>query len=221
MKDTGKKKLIWGIVLLMGFVLWTILVQSIDVQKAGPEGTEVGFATLNVWFHRMTGVHMMIYTITDWLGLVPIIICLCFGFLGFKQLINRKSLLKVDADIVLLGIYYVLVILGYLLFEMIPINYRPVLINGILEASYPSSTTLLVLSVMPTLKYQADRRIKDLVVKSIITIFVVTFSLAMVIGRLVSGVHWLTDIVGSVLLSLGMFMIYQFMVIHADQNNHS
>lgn len=221
MKDTGKKKLIWGIVLLMGFVLWTILVQSIDVQKAGPEGTEVGFATLNVWFHRMTGVHMMIYTITDWLGLVPIIICLCFGFLGLYQLIKRKSLLKVDADIVLLGIYYVLVILGYLLFEMIPINYRPVLINGILEASYPSSTTLLVLSVMPTLKYQADRRIKDPVVKSIITIFVVTFSLAMVIGRLVSGVHWLTDIAGSVLLSLGMFMIYQFMVIHADQNNHS
>lgn len=42
---------------------------------------------------------------------------------------------------------------------MIPVNYRPVLIEGRLEASYPSSTTLLVVSVMPTLMFQAYRRV--------------------------------------------------------------
>ena len=81
MKDNRKRALL-GIVLLAAFVLWTILIRHIDIQKVGPNGTAVGFATINVWFHRLTGVHMLIYTITDWLGLVPIIVCMCFGILG-------------------------------------------------------------------------------------------------------------------------------------------
>jgi undecaprenyl-diphosphatase len=211
MKDTSKKELSAGIALLAAFALWTILIRHIDVQNAGPNGTAVGFAKFNVWFHRLTGVHMAIYTVTDWLGLIPIIICMCFGGLGFVQLVKRKSLLRVDSDILMLGAYYVLVILCYLFFEMVPINYRPILIDGHLEASYPSSTTLLVLSVMPTLKYQTDRRIANLMFKKTITIFVIVFSAFMVIGRLISGVHWATDIAGSVFLSSGLFMIYRYM----------
>ena len=211
MKDTRKRDLLAGIVLVAAFALWTVAIRLIDVQNAGPLGSEVGFATINVWFHRLTGVHMLIYTITDWLGLVPIIICMCFGVLGLVQMIHRRSLLKVDSDILLLGAYYVVVILGYLLFEMIPINYRPILIGGNLEASYPSSTTLLVLSVMPTLKYQSERRIAKPVTRKAIAVFVIVFSAFMVLGRLIAGVHWATDIVGSVFLSSGLFMIYRFM----------
>ena len=211
MKDTRIRDLLTGIVLLTAFALWTVLIRHIDVQNAGPDGTEIGFATINVWFHRLTGVHMLIYTITDWLGLVPIIICMCFGVLGLVQLVKRRSLLTVDSDILLLGAYYVVVILGYLFFEMVPINYRPILIDGNLEASYPSSTTLLVLTVMPTLKYQSDRRIANPVIRKAITVFVIVFAAFMVIGRLVSGVHWATDIAGSVFLSSGLFMIYQYM----------
>ncbi len=211
MKDVRNKELLPGIALLAAFAVWTILIRFVDVQNAGPDGTAVGFAAFNVWFHRLTGVHMLIYTVTDWLGLVPVIICICFGLLGLVQLIKRRSLLKVDPDILLLGVYYVVVILGYLLFEMVPINYRPILIDGNLEASYPSSTTLLVLSVMPTLKYQADRRIRNTVRKQALTVFAFAFSAFMVIGRLISGVHWATDIVGSVFLSLGLYIIYRFM----------
>ena len=216
MKDTGKKDLLAGIMLLAAFALWTVLIRHIDVQNAGPNGTAVGFAAVNVWFHRLTGVHMLIYTMTDWLGLVPIIICMCFGVLGLVQLVKRKSLLRVDSDILMLGAYYVLVILCYLLFEMVPINYRPILIDGNLEASYPSSTTLLVLSVMPTLKYQSDRRIMNPVTRKAITVFVIVFAVFMIIGRLISGVHWVTDIAGSVFLSSGLFLIYRYMVVHFD-----
>ena len=211
MKEIRRKELLTGIVLLAAFALWTVLIRHIDVQNAGPNGTKIGFATINVWFHRLTGVHMLIYSITDWLGLVPIIICMCFGALGIIQLVKRRSLLTVDSDILLLGAYYVVVILGYLLFEMVPINYRPILIDGNLEASYPSSTTLLVLTVMPTLKYQSDRRIANPVIRKAITVFVIVFAAFMVIGRLISGVHWVTDIAGSVFLSSGMFMIYRYM----------
>lgn len=220
MKEIRRNELLAGIVLLAAFALWTVLIRHIDVQNAGPNGTEIGFATVNVWFHRLTGVHLLVYTITDWLGLVPIIICMCFGVLGFAQLVKRRSLLKVDFDILLLGAYYVVVIVGYLLFEMVPINYRPILIDGNLEASYPSSTTLLVLSVMPTLKYQIDRRIANPVTRKAISVFVIVFSAFMVIGRLIAGVHWITDIIGSVFFSSGLFMIYRFVAEYTSQKKN-
>ena len=119
-------------------------------------------------------------------------------------------------DILFLGVYYVIVIFGYLIFEMIPINYRPILIEGIMEASYPSSTTLLVLSVMPTLLFQSNRRVEKPVVKRVIYILTSGFCVFMVIGRLVSGVHWFTDIVGSVLLSTGLFYMYQAVLLCRD-----
>lgn len=153
MKKNEKRLLILGIMLVIAFTIWTLLIKTVDVEPLGQNGTDIGFATFNCWFHKLTGVHMTIYTITDWLGLVPIFICIIFGGIGFVQLIKRKSLFKVDCDIILLGIYYIIVIGSYLIFEMIPINYRPILVEGFMEASYPSSTTLLVLSVMPTLIY--------------------------------------------------------------------
>ncbi len=216
MKKDGKRELLTGLALFGCFIAWTVLIQYADVQNAGPNGTEVGLATFNVWFHQLTGVHLLIYIVTDWLGLIPILVCMCFGFLGLVQLIKRRSLLRVDPDILLLGAYYVLVILAYLLFEMIPINYRPILIEGNLEASYPSSTALLVLSVMPTLKFQVDRRSVSGMLRKAVTIFVIVFSAFMVIGRLISGVHWATDIIGSVFLSSGLFMIYRYMTVCSE-----
>ena len=212
------KNLLWtGVSLLLLFVFWTILIQTIDVRMVGPKDARVGFASWNTWFHKQTGVNMTLYTVTDWLGLLPVLICGCFGLLGLWQWIHRKKILQVDHDILFLGVYYLLVIAGYLLFEMVPINYRPVLIEGYLEASYPSSTTLLVLSVMPTLKFQTDRRCKKRVFRSLMTILTILFSLFMAAGRLLSGVHWVTDIIGSVFLSNGLFLLYAAMVNRADQ----
>lgn len=220
MMNNWKRIMVAGAVLLAAFVLWTILIMHVDVQPVGQNGTNIGFAVFNTWFHQLTGVHMTIYTITDWLGLVPMLICVCFGVVGLVQLIKRRSLPKVDADIILLGIYYILVIFGYLFFEMVPINYRPISINGVMEASYPSSTTLLVLSVMPTLKFQIDKRIGSDAIRTATTVFVIAFSAFMVIGRLIAGVHWATDIVGSVLLSAGLFMLYVGAVYCIDQKKN-
>ena len=152
---------------------------------------------------------MWIYHVTDWLGLVPIFICMVFGWIGFTQLIKRRNICKVDYDIIILGLYYVIVIAGYLIFEMFPINYRPILIEGVLETSYPSSTTLLVLCVMPTLVEQVNRRCSNELVKKATSIFVTVFCVFMVVGRIVSGVHWMTDIVGAILLSASLFFIYK------------
>lgn len=213
MKKNGKRELFVGILLIIAFAVWTFLVQVVDVQPIGKQGTEVGFASVNSWFHQWTGVHMNIYMVTDWLGLVPLFVCMIFGVIGFVQLVRRRSLFKVDYDILFLGIYYVIVAFCYFIFELTPINYRPILIEGFLEVSYPSSTTLLVLSVMLTLIFQVKRRLEIIALKHSICVLASIFSVFMVIGRLVSGVHWLTDIVGSIMLSLGLFCIYQAVVL--------
>jgi undecaprenyl-diphosphatase len=212
-----KKLLGAGIILIGIFTLWTVLIQTVDVKPIGQNGTDVGFAMINHWFHNLTDVNMTIYHITDWLGLVPLFCCMIFGGFGFVQLVKRRSLFKVDSDITLLGVYYVIVILGYMIFEMIPINYRPILIDGILEASYPSSTTLLTLSVMTTVIFQAKHRIKNDFIRNTTTAFVVLFSLFMVVGRTISGVHWLTDIIGSIILSAGLYLIYRASVLWFDK----
>ena len=208
MKKKNRKGLIVGTVLLVAFVLWTVAVKLIDVQPIGPEGSVVGFATVNRFVHGLTGANMSLYNITDWLGLVPLGFVMGFGTLGLVQWIKRKHILKVDYSILVLGGFYIVVMAVYVLFEMLTLNYRPVLINGILEASYPSSTTMLVMCVMPTAIMQFNERIRNSVLRRSVTVIITAFIIFMVIGRLVSGVHWFTDIVGGALLSAGLVVLY-------------
>ena len=219
MKRNAKKNLLLGIGLILAFIIWTVLVITFDVKSIGPNGTNVGFAALNTAVHKLTGTNMTLYNITDWLGLVPLFVCFVFAGAGLGQLVRRRSLFKVDIDIIFLGVYYIIVIAAYLVFEMISVNYRPVLINGAMEASYPSSTTLLVLCVMPTLNFQT-RKIDNRYIRSVIIILSVIFSVFMVTGRLISGVHWLSDIIGSVLFSFGLFYIYKGVSVWSLEKNY-
>ena len=155
---------------------------------------------------------MSLYTITDWLGLVPFCFITGFGILGLCQWIKRKSFLEVDYSILALGGFYIIVMVLYIFFEIFVINYRPILINGILEASYPSSTTMLVMCVMPTAIMQFNARIKNDVLKRYLTSAITAFIIFMVIGRLISGVHWITDIIGGALLSTGLVLMYRAII---------
>ena len=197
-----------GIGLLVVFTVWTLLVQTVDVAPIGPEGSTVGFATLNGYFHKVIGTNMTLYVITDWLGLVPILAASFFAFLGFVQLIKRKSIIKVDRSIIVLGIFYIAVIFVFFFFERVVINYRPVLIEGVLEASYPSSTTMLVTSVMATAIAQCRERVKNKVTMRVLCILISAFTVFMVLGRVISGVHWITDIIGGLLVSSGLVFVY-------------
>lgn len=206
-----KRKIGIALGLLAAFALWTLAVKTVDVQSIGPGGSVVGFATINGWFHSLTGVHMTLYTITDWLGLVPVAFGFGFAILGLVQWIRRRSICLVDRSILVLGIFYIVTLAVYLLFEEWVINYRPVLIQGFLEASYPSSTTLLVLCVMPTARLQLRCRVQNLILRRIVCVAITGFVVFMVVGRLLSGVHWLTDILGGILLASGLVMLYDAM----------
>ncbi len=196
--------------LLLAFAVWTLLLGIVDVQAIGPRDSSVGFATLNGAVHTFTGVHFTLYVITDWLGLVPVAVGLAFAVFGLVQWIARRKPAAVDFDILMLGVFYLLMLGAYLLFETVVINYRPTLIDGYLEVSYPSSTTLLVMCVMPTAAMQMRARIKRTVLRRIVVGVIMAFTAFMVIGRLVSGVHWLSDIIGGALLSGGLVMTYRF-----------
>lgn len=212
MKKQNKKNLYTAISFLMAFILWTFAVKFIDVQAIGPQSSSVGFAALNRLVHNLTGVHMSLYTITDWLGLVPIAFAFGFALLGLMQWIKRKKLKKVDYSIFVLGGFYIVVMSVYAFFEIIVINYRPVLIEGFLEASYPSSTTMLVMCVMPTAIMQFNNRIKNKKLRRFIAGLITSFIVFMVAARLISGVHWFTDIVAGTILSTGLVVLYRFAI---------
>ena len=204
------KKLYWSLSLLSAFIFWTLAVSFIDVQAIGPLDTKVGFSTLNQFVHKLTDVHLQVYIITDWLSIIPILVVICFGVFGFVQWIKRKNFLLLDRDILILGVFYIVVFAIYLFFEFVIINYRPILIEGILEASYPSSTTVLVMCVMITAMIQFGKRIKNAPFKWGVNTAILLFIAFMVIGRLISGVHWFTDIIGGALLSAGLITMYDY-----------
>ena len=202
------KKLLLAVCLLVAFVLWTTALNLIDVQAIGPQDSTVGFAAVNQFVHALTGVHWFLYVLTDWLSLIPVGFMAGFALLGLVQWIRRKSLWKVDRSIRVLGIFYAAVVAAYLFFERCVINDRPVLIDGALEASYPSSTTVLVLCVMPTAAMQLRSQIRNANLRRWTTAAIVVFTVFMVFARLISGVHWVTDIVGGTLVSAGLVLLY-------------
>ena len=208
MKRKKFVSLIISLVSLASFILWTIFARLIDVKGIGPSETKVGFASFNSFVHNLTGVNMTLYEITDWLGILVIGIAVGFGVLGFLQLIKRKSIKRVDYSILVLGGFYLTVIAFYLFFELVTINYRPLLIEGRLEASYPSSTTVLSLCVLVTAIIELNNRFKRRITKLAFGIAFSSLAIFMVIGRILSGVHWASDIIGGILLSLGLIMMY-------------
>ena len=203
-----KKRLMVSICFLTAFTAWTVMLRFVDVRQIGPLGSSVGFAGVNGFVHKLTGVHWGLYHVTDWLGLVPIFVCMGFGVLGLAQWVRRKNIQKVDINILILGGFYAITIGAYLLFENVVINCRPVLINGALEVSYPSSTTMLTMCVMPTAIMQLNDRMKNRMLRKGISFTIIAFTAFMVIGRLISGVHWFTDIIGGILLSVGLITLY-------------
>ena len=210
MKKRNYKLLCLALCSLAAFALWTALVCRIDVKPIGPEGSRVGFAAMNGAFHKLTGVHWALYTITDWMGLLPICAALGFAVLGLAQLIQRKHLCRVDGSILILGGFYIVVLAAYLLFETVVVNYRPVLIDGKLEASYPSSTTMLALCILPTAMMQLHKRIRNAAARKATHAILAACTAFLVLGRLFSGVHWLSDIIGGILLSAGLVLLYAF-----------
>lgn len=205
-------------IFLLAFLLLTILVKTVDVQAIGPNGSKIGLAALNGAVFNAIGENVLFYNITEFLGLLPFAVAGSFAVLGACQAIKRKSIKKVDLEIYILGAFYIAVIAAYILFEIVEINYRPILVDGTLEASYPSTHTMLAVCIMTTAIIELHRLIKN---KKALLIaadcLCVAIAAAIVIGRLLSGVHWTTDIIAGLLLSGALVSLYCFAIALAKE----
>ena len=189
-------------------ILYIILLKTVDVQSIGPKSSSVGLASINNWFLQNIGTNDTCYKITKYLGLLPFLLVGYYGFIGLKQLINKKSINKVDKELLLLGIFYILVGATYIFFEKVIINYRPVLMDGELEASFPSSHTMLAICVCASSLLISKYYIKNENIRKIIDILTWIVMIILVVGRALSGVHWITDIIGGILVSAFLISLF-------------
>ncbi len=90
--------------------MFTILVKVVDVKTIGVNESSIGFASVNQFVFKTIGVNMIWYHITDCLRLVPIFMAMAYALIGLIQLIKRKSIFKVDKEIITLGLFYIVVI---------------------------------------------------------------------------------------------------------------
>ena len=207
-----------ALVLMAAFVVFTLLLLIVDIQAIGPLGTKVGFGALNGFVARTFPENPTWDMIAKVTGILLLLVAAFFAFLGAKQLWERRSITRVDHDILALGAVYAADLVLYVIFEKLVINYRPVLEDGELAASYPSSRTVLVFSVFGmaiagrfgSIFGSRGLRTAACWISGILIV-------AMIATRLMSGVHWVTDIIGSVFLSNGLFLLYAAMVNRADQ----
>ena len=202
-----RKNLIITILLLVSSIIFIVLLKRIDIKCDAVNNSCIGLATINQFIFDKIGVNMIWYTITDWLGIIPILMSVVYAIIGLKQLMKRKSIKKVDKEILCLGLFYILVILIYILFEKCIINYRPILMNGFLEASFPSSHTLITICLCGSSIIVNNRLFKKKFTKvlNVISLFIIIIT---IIGRLISGVHWFTDIIGGILISSFLLMLF-------------
>ncbi|MBQ0124995.1 MAG: phosphatase PAP2 family protein [Clostridiales bacterium] len=209
MEKSAKRKFITGALLLVLFVIFTLSLKIVDVKQIGPMGTSVGYAALNSFISELFGKeHIDFYNITDYLGIVAILTAFGFAVFGAYQLISRKSFKKVDTDIYVLAAFYIAVMAAYVFFEIFVVNYRPVLLSESPEASYPSSHTMVTVCVMAAAIMQFKSRIKNKAIRNIAVCICAAIIVLTVLGRLISGVHWFTDILGGLILSASLISLY-------------
>ena len=208
MKKEVKINFIIAGALFLLFAIFTVLVMTVNVAPIGPESSEVGLSAINKAVHGALGTSELWYNVSEILGFVPLLVIPCFAVAGLVQLIKRKSLFKVDSSVLLLGAFYITVAVFYVVFEIFVVNYRPILEDGVLEASYPSSHTMLACCVMISGIFAFYSLVKNKIARVIVLVASITVSTLTVATRLLSGVHWLTDIAGGILLSAALLMLY-------------
>ncbi len=186
------------------------MVRMVDVSAIGPNGTSIGLSHINQKVHETIGVNQIWYDITEILGGVAILVAGIFALVGFVQLVKGKSLAKVDKEIYAVGGLYAVVVVLYVLFEKVIINYRPVIMDGETapEASFPSSHTMLTCVVMGSAIILIGKYIQSEGLKKILQIAAAVILIVTVVGRLISGVHWFSDIMGGIFISLTLVSIF-------------
>lgn len=186
---------------LIIFIVWTILVKTVDVKYIQAIGN-LGFYTLNTNFASiLQGMGTKAFDlVTDLLLYASLALVGLFAVIGLFQLIKRQSFKKVDPIIYILLGGYILMVIFYFVFELVKINFGPTSTPDNLKASYPSSHVFIFMTIVGT-SLVALRRYKDVkLIKNMSYVEFALLSILMAVLRLFSGQHYVTDIIGGVFL---------------------
>ena len=210
----NKSKYLLTVSSLILFNILIVLIKTVDVAKTGVGDTEIGLYHLNNTAKEFIGLNMQWYKVTEVLGILAILSGGIFALAGLFQLIKRKSLFKVDKEILCLGGLYVIMGLIYVIFEKVIINFRPIIMSGEIEpeASFPSSHTVLTVVIMGSIFMILGKYIKNKSALCALKSLCVSIAVITVTGRLISGVHWLTDILGGIILSVFLLSTFYSVV---------
>ena len=206
-----KKSLIQFVAVTLIAVVFTVLVKIVDVGFVSSTGSLVGFSSVNIPFSQKFGFNPIFYKVSEVLGYLIFLVIAVFAFIGCYQLIKRKSLMKVNKDLYALAITYVFTFALYIFFDkVLVINLRPIIMAGesIAEPSFPSSHTLLAVSVLGTAISECGKIRKKSFRVSLVIVLAILMG-ATVLSRLFSGVHWVTDIIAGILWGEVMMTLYQ------------
>ena len=203
-----KSLLISTIVLGVLSIAFTLLICLVDKSNIGPQNSSVGLSKLNQIFKNLFGYNELFYKLTQVLGYIVIGLALAYMVIALIQLIKRKSIKNIDIQLSLLAIFYAIIIAIYFVFELAKINYRPVILDGELEPSYPSSHTMLAMFICTTSLFVNGKIINNKTLRIILDTVISIIGLVVVIGRIISGVHWITDIIGAILISTTLTLAY-------------
>lgn len=204
-----KKKYWLTIILGVMAAFLTVSLLFIDKKAVGPNGSEVGFSGLNTAVAGSITPNKTWDKITDVLIAGILVAGAAFAVMGLVQWIKRKSFKKIDWNIKMLGVVYVVLALIYVLFEKaLVVNYRPILVNEALEASFPSTHTLIAVTVALTVVMILKDYIKNTKVRVALACGLVLLALVTAAGRILAGMHWTTDVLGGLLYGATLVSLY-------------
>lgn len=194
--------------LFLVFAIFTILVKFVDTSVVATTGTQIGLSSINKPLFDFFGANETWGTISTLLFVIAGVVVLTLATIAVVEMIKSKSLFKINHKLLLVALLYVLTAIFYVIFEFVIINYRPLLDEGLIKASYPSSHTLLICVVCLSACLIVPDYIKSNPLKITITTILCLISVLAPITRLLAGMHWFTDVVASIILSLALVMLY-------------
>ncbi len=205
-----KKRFIAAAVFAILFLLLIYAVRYVDTAAIGPANTVIGLSRLNQLVHDLTDVNWQWYEITEYIGYGVLAIAALFVLAGLIQLIRGRSFLNVDRELYILACLYIVTAGLYVFFEYFIINYRPVLMPGetLPEASFPSSHTMLAIVILGSTFRLLKKYVRPAALRVLLRLICAAGIIAAVGGRLYSGVHWSTDILGGILLSIVLLCLF-------------
>lgn len=186
-----------------GFAVLIILLSCADVRVA-PNGGKIGLGKMNITVSYALGYGETWYKISKILGYVVLAAAVFNVAVTVWQYFKRKKLIAVDREFLCLCGLYAAVAVVYVAFELFPVNFRPTSSGNNLEASFPSSHALLALTVCGSSAIVAFRKIGSRPWRIAAITAESVLAVALVASRTLSGVHWITDVIGSVILSVAL-----------------